>query len=482
MTYTFEIADWKSSPERGWGECEHVVQFYETDSFLLSSVSEFVRAGLEADEAVIVIAAEDLRAGLVERLRAVGLDVAAVASSGQYVSLNAAQLLSTFMREGHLDPERFTEVVGRIVARAAEGRRRVWIFGEMVALLWAEENYAAAIELERLWNELQKTQPFSLLCGYPMGGLGREALAHPLRDVCMEHSRVVPAESYSALASPDDKLRAIALLQQKAASLEAEIGERRAAEQALRESEAALSRSLHVRDEFLSAVSHDRKTPLTVLQGQAQVLRRRAARGTLTEEKFLQGLESIEDRSRKMARLVDELLDLTRLHAGQELQLDRRVGDLVALARQVVEEYQETTRRHVLLVHSNEPTLSGWWDYSRLGRVIENLVSNAIKYSPEGGEIEVSLRRERSPEGDWAVLTVRDEGIGIPEEDLPHIFEQFYRGKNASSTPVGTGVGLAAARQIVEHHGGTITVNSREAVGSVFTLRLPIDVPSRAVS
>jgi signal transduction histidine kinase len=109
-------------------------------------------------------------------------------------------------------------------------------------------------------------------------------------------------------------------------------------------------------------------------------------------------------------------------------------------------------------------------DAIRLARVLDNLLGNAIKYSPKGGEIAVGVTRE----GRWAVLTVADEGMGIPAEDRSLIFEQFHRGRNVAGQMAGTGVGLAFVRRVVEQHGGNISVESQEGVGSTFTVRLPL--------
>jgi len=104
-------------------------------------------------------------------------------------------------------------------------------------------------------------------------------------------------------------------------------------------------------------------------------------------------------------------------------------------------------------------------------RVLGNLVSNALAYSPRGGAVTVTVDRERD---EWAILQVSDHGLGIPATDLPHIFERFHRGGNVAGRIAGSGIGLAAVRQIVEQHGGTITVESREGKGSTFTVRLPL--------
>jgi len=215
------------------GQSDHFVQFYETDGFLIDSVSAFIGAGLRTGDAVIVLATKPHRESLEERLQGDGLEVAVARARGQYFSIDAAEALSGFMVDSSPEPGRFAEIVGSIIARAAQGGRHVRIFGEMVALLWAEENRAAALRLEELWSDLGKAYAFSLCCGYPMQGFGGEAYKEEFAEICQQHSRVLPAESYARLSSPDEHLRAITLLQQKAASLEAEIARRKRAEEAL---------------------------------------------------------------------------------------------------------------------------------------------------------------------------------------------------------------------------------------------------------
>jgi signal transduction histidine kinase len=229
---TLELA-----PQSDWrplNESEHVVQFYETDAFLLDALSQFIGIGLATGDACIVVATPSHRAGLDERLQATGLDVARARASGQYIALDAAETLSTFMVGGSPEPGRFAATLGDMITQAAEGRRQVRVFGEMVALLWAEGEHDAALRLEGLWNDLRGTHAFMLFCAYPIGGFGEEASAASLGDVCAAHTRAIPAESYTTLANPQDRLREIVLLQQKAQSLEAEIAERKAAEASLR--------------------------------------------------------------------------------------------------------------------------------------------------------------------------------------------------------------------------------------------------------
>ncbi|HEX6289488.1 MAG TPA: ATP-binding protein [Herpetosiphonaceae bacterium] len=225
------------APQADWHplrESEHVVQLYEADTFLIQALSEFIGTGLAAGDPCIVIATPEHRAGLDERLQLAGLDLVAARESGQYLTLDAAETLATFMVDGSPEPSRFAAIVEQIVARAAERRRQVWIFGEMVALLWAEGQHDAALRLEAFWNDLHTRHAFVLCCAYPIHGFGGDALAQPLKEVCAAHGRVIPAESYTALATADERLRVISQLQQKAQSLEVEIAERKVVEAALR--------------------------------------------------------------------------------------------------------------------------------------------------------------------------------------------------------------------------------------------------------
>jgi PAS domain S-box-containing protein len=230
----------KLAPRSHWSEMsasEHFVQFCETDTFLIHSVSAFISAGLSAGDACIVLATKPHRESLEKQLQKDGLEVAAAGMQGQYVSIDATAALSKFMFGGMPDPGKFAEIIGNMIARAAKGGHRVRIFGEMVALLWNEGNRAAAIRLEELWNDLSKTHDFMLLCIYQMQSFGGEMYEREFAEICRQHSRVIPAESYNALTTPDERLRAITLLQQKASSLESEIAERRGVEARLRASE-----------------------------------------------------------------------------------------------------------------------------------------------------------------------------------------------------------------------------------------------------
>jgi signal transduction histidine kinase len=139
----------------------------------------------------------------------------------------------------------------------------------------------------------------------------------------------------------------------------------------------------------------------------------------------------------------------------------------------VITEHQQQTDRHKLALLAAVPSLAGVWDGVRLGRVLDNLLSNAVKYSPLGGPIQVCVGVETDSPDQFAVVRVIDRGEGIPEQDLPHIFEHFRRGANVEGRIPGTGIGLSGVRRIVEMHGGSITVESAIGQGTTVTVRLP---------
>jgi PAS domain S-box-containing protein len=249
-----------SAPQVDWGQmgpAEHFVQFYESDAFLVRSVAGFIAAGLAKGDGAVVIATPSHRDDIRQGLQAEGVNVSAAVSEGRYVALDAEETLSAFMVDGSPDPERFRAVIGPIIARLGGAGRSVRAFGEMVALLWAAGNQAAAVRLEDLWNALARSYAFALFCAYPIREFGRESDGAPFRDVCACHSRVLPAESYAGHASHDDRLRSIAHLQQKAQSLEAEIAHRTQVEKALSRHQQELSDFLESSLEGLHKVGPD---------------------------------------------------------------------------------------------------------------------------------------------------------------------------------------------------------------------------------
>ncbi len=230
------------------------------------------------------------------------------------------------------------------------------------------------------------------------------------------------------------------------------------------------------KDQFLSAAAHDLKTPLTSIRGLAQLLQRQLQRRETDQpERAMSTLSGLESATRKMAALIDELLDVSRLQTVGELSLSRSRVDLGRLAERVVAEHRSMAQRHSFDLEGHEDGVTGCWDEPRLERVITNLVGNAVKYSPDGGEVRVRIGVEQEGARSWAVLSVSDQGIGIPAGEIDHIFERFRRGSNIPERLSGSGIGLGYVRQVVEQHGGAVAVQSEPGSGSTFTIRLPME-------
>ena len=481
VTRTGDIPILNFAPRTDWSEMsdtEHFVQFYDTDAFLLNSLGGYIGTALKAGEGAIVVATRAHRDGLEEILRENGLDVVAASNSGLYVSLDAAETLSKFMVDGLPHPERFNEVIGGLIAKTRNGRPHLRAFGEMVALLWADGNHAAAIRLEELWNDLQKTHHFALFCAYPVNGFDGQKFVEQHDGVCAVHSRIIPSESYADLPTPDARLRAIAQLQQKARSLEAEIRERGEAEERLRASlireqiaRAEAESANRMKDEFLATVSHELRTPLSAIIGWSHMLRK----GRLDEATRARALETIERNAKSQAQLVEDILDVSRVITGK-LQLNSGPVDLASVINSAVDSVQlAANAKEIHLEVILDPSarlISG--DASRLQQVVWNLLSNAIKFTPANGQVQVKLERVESN----VQIRLSDTGPGIDADFLPFIFDRF-RQADASSTRrhAGLGLGLALVRHLVELHGGTVRAENRErSSGAVFTIELPLSI------
>jgi signal transduction histidine kinase len=228
----------------------------------------------------------------------------------------------------------------------------------------------------------------------------------------------------------------------------------------------AREEAARLKDDFLSSAAHDLKTPLAALTTQAQLLERRALRQP-DAPADLAGIRRIIEEVRRLNRLVIELLDASRLDTGQLLS-QRVPNDLAELARQSCERH--SGRSHRCVLDAPEPVI-GFFDPVRILQLLDNLLENAVKYSPGGGEILVTIRGDDGQ----ARLGVLDHGIGIPVADLPALFERFHRGSNVDDRRFsGMGLGLYICRGIVEQHGGRIWAVSRPEGGTTFHVTLPL--------
>jgi signal transduction histidine kinase len=228
--------------------------------------------------------------------------------------------------------------------------------------------------------------------------------------------------------------------------------------------------AIRARDQFLSIASHELKTPLTTLLGNAQLLDRRLRDVPLPIERERRSTNVIVEQARRLNRMVDTLLDVSRIETGQ-MKIERRPVHLVKLVERVAAEIQLISSNHELRLSKPEAVLIVDGDELRLEQVFQNLIQNAIKYSPQGGLIELTFGRTN----DHAVVSISDQGIGIPSSAIPQLFSRFYRAANADPTHIsGMGIGLFVVREIVTQHNGHIGVRSVEGQGSTFTVELPL--------
>ena len=206
---------------------EHLVEFYDTEAFLVETVRDFVGPALHDGDTAVIVATAAHRSAFEAALGAMGVDVSAAVASERYLAFDAGDLLARFMVGGTPDAQRFRDTIGGVLEQAAVGGRGVRIYGEMVALLWDAGDVSSAIALEDLWNELATVHPFALLCAYPMRAFEDEASAVFAR-ICDQHSTVIPSESYSLLHGADEQQRTVARLQQEIVALRAELASLRA--------------------------------------------------------------------------------------------------------------------------------------------------------------------------------------------------------------------------------------------------------------
>jgi len=222
------------------------------------------------------------------------------------------------------------------------------------------------------------------------------------------------------------------------------------------------------RDDLIASLIHDFRSPLAATLLSIECMELIERRGDSTKETRLDLLDEIKRGCLHMQEMLDDELDTAQSGAGIPMELNLGIVDLVALVRLVCATVERSSG-HAVVVDAPEHPVFARVDGARLRRGFVNLVENAAKYSPAGSDIEVGM--VLSPR--MFVVAVRDQGIGIPPEDLPRLFQRFRRASNVGGI-AGTGLGLATAREIFECHGGTLTVESLIGVGSTFEVRLPV--------
>jgi signal transduction histidine kinase len=237
------------------------------------------------------------------------------------------------------------------------------------------------------------------------------------------------------------------------------------------EARADAEAAVRVRNDFLTAASHDLRTPLTAIYGRVQLVQMSLANGRTLERAWLEThMSAIHGAIRRMVATVEEITDVAQLQMGHPLSLNIDLvdaGELVSTVASSMVDASGPGRSALVVLDVPAPAVVAG-DRARLERVVQNIIGNAIKYSPKGTPIHVAVHDD----DEAVVITVRDSGVGIPADELPHVFTRFYRASTSMGIP-GTGVGLAGSKTIVEQHGGQIRLDSAVGKGTTVNVHLP---------
>jgi PAS domain S-box-containing protein len=457
----------------------HAVYFYAADVDLADTVAAYVGKGVLAGETAIIVATESHRDLIVQRLQSMNIDVEAARERGDVIILDAETTLPKFMVDGAPNRDLFMRVVGRVIESACtrdDRRVKVRAYGEMVDILWQGGNQRAAIALEELWNDLGKVHAFDLLCGYALAAFPAAAGDADLHEVCDVHTHVSVAPR-----SPD------ADLPRQARALAAEIARRKQVELALRDTVSDLERAvaaereraaesrrladdlsetIRVNELFVGVLAHDLRAPLAAIMTGAQLIKVREA--GKPDARNLKAVGRVLSSGERMSRMIEQLLDFTRLRVGGGIAIEARDADIASLVRQVVEELDDSYPDCSVDVSHTGDT-RGSWDPDRLCQVVSNLVANAFQHGVPAAGVRVFVDGEAAD-----VVRVQVHNLGaIPQQLLAQIFDPLTGGQRRRDRSRGLGLGLFITRQIAEAHGGGVEVSSNEATGTTFTLSLP---------
>ena len=468
----------------------HAVHFYENDDELSARVAAFIGEALLAGDPAVIIASPPHRQQFIARLAAMNVDVEAERLAGNLTILDAVATLGKFMVGDSPDRELFTRVVGSLIESIGTRANR-WVkvraYGEMVDLLWQGANHAAAIALEEMWTDLGAIYPFDLLCAYAMAAFAEGPASAGVREICGEHSHVTVAAPGDGSTDASGAIGGVDQRSQPSRDLAAEIARRKQVEMALRSSVQELKRvqaaereraarakqladdlheTIRVNELFIGVLAHDLRAPLTAIMTAAGLLRKRqAAAPDARNAKVLGRLMSSGER---MSRMVEQLLDFTRLRVGGGFTIEPRDADLASLARQVVDELDDSYPDCAVDIRQTGDT-RGSWDADRLCQVLSNLVANAFQHGLPAAGIRVFIDGT-APE----VVRVQVHNMGaIPRALAPQMFDPLTGGQRRRDRSRGLGLGLFITQRIAARTAASVAVTSNEADGTTFTVSLP---------
>jgi signal transduction histidine kinase len=433
-----------------WGA--HFCQFYGDGPDLVDSLVPYFKAGLDANEKCLWVAAEPLRA-----------------HDARTALRNAVPDLDRRIERKQIEIINHDEWYTRTGKADADGTLRAWVDREQQALAegfdglrltgntyWVERSdWSGFADYEARVSKTFAGRNIIGLCSYCLG----RCQPSDILDVVANHQFALTRRVGEWHLIESASLR---MAKEELHRVNSEL------EQRVQERTAELERAVRARDEFLSVASHELKTPITSLQLYVEGITRSHARGTLRVEQLGTRLDRVYSQCRRLDKLIDNLLDVSRAGATAA-PLQRERFDLSELVLDAVDHFcEEFARvRCPVTVDAVEPVV-GDWDRMRLDQAITNLLQNVVRYAP-GSAVHVRLHAEDG----HARLVVRDNGPGIPAKDHARIFERFVQAENRRFSG-GFGLGLWIVKQVMEAHGGSVTLRSSPNEGAEFTLLLPL--------
>ena len=464
----------------------HAVQFYDEEAFLFDTVGRFLSAGLAAGERLVVIATRPhLDAFL---LNADPHDLARARDEGRLTLVDARSTLSHLMVGELPDPHRFREWLAEL---ANVGSRempsiRLRAYGEMVDLLARDGNVEAAVRLEELWHAVLRENTFSLLCAYLMDNFVRHGDSNRLLQIFANHTHVIPTERFVRLASPDQRMREVARMQQRGQALDSEVERRQRLESTLdgalgdlafveKQLLIALEREQRAhrraessdafRERFLGILGHDLRNPLNTILTTVRMMTRRKELGPESESR----LERVVASGVRMQRMIDQLLDVAQSRLPEGIQIGpHEAHDLAPLVTKVIGEVGASNPSRTIEVLAYPCVVRV--DAHRIERAVWSLLSYAMAHS----DAALPVRVELGPHDGMACLTVQMAGHETDPALVPVLFESFQAESSADVRMDGLALGLYLAKRIVVAHGGSIEVRFSPETGTTVETILPL--------
>jgi signal transduction histidine kinase len=463
----------------------HAVQFYERDAYLCDTVGAFVGAGLAAGEHVFVLATKRHVTGFVKRIDPSVLEQAR--AEERFFIVDAATVLRRILVGGMPDPRRFREFLDETAGHVQGNPIRARAYGELVDLLVKDGNIRAAIRLEELWHDALAEKPFPLLCAYSMNHFFRQGDTERLMDVCTLHSHVIPTESFIGITDPNERLRQVALLQQRDRLLKGEVEQRKKLERALsdalrdlgkvegellgwvkREQDARMRAEVSEgqKEHLLGVLGHDLRNPLNTILTTVRLM---TIRDEITAPETRARLERVLASSVRMQRMLEQLLDVasSRFAEGAAIA-PRDACDLALVVAEVVAEVEAVSpsRTITLSIASCRVRI----DVERVQQVVWSLLNYVIAHTDSESTIRVDVRSENEK----AVIGVASDGLPGDPAQLKRLLDSFHIEGGTHVQAHGLGLCLYLAQRIVMAHGGRIDAMPSPETGAKLEAIFPL--------